>query len=108
MDHFISNGENRKYLNTTACKHLGIRKRVRKHNTYIEEQTARKYLALMQLLNFYALRSDFSFTFFSVREKFMNCVCPLLYPIIYSERNEYKIIKAVAGFLYGTLLGIGK
>ena len=38
----------------------------------------------------------------------MNCICPILYPIIYSRQDEYKLIKAVAGFFYGTLLGLGK
>jgi hypothetical protein len=38
----------------------------------------------------------------------MSYICPLLHPIIYSQQNEYKKIKAVAGFFYGTLLGIGK
>jgi hypothetical protein len=38
----------------------------------------------------------------------MNSIFNPMYPILYSDQEDYKIIKAVAGFFYGTLLGIGK
>jgi hypothetical protein len=37
MDHCTSNGEVRNIYSILACKHLGISKRIRKHNIYIEE-----------------------------------------------------------------------
>ncbi|XP_069686085.1 protein sneaky [Periplaneta americana] len=39
-------------------------------------------------------------------EKVTKYTCPILYCLIYSRENEYRILKAVAGFLYGCLLGI--
>jgi hypothetical protein len=45
---------------------------------------------------------------FSVLKKFMKCCGRLLKCVIYSDENKYKILKAVAGFFYGVLLGIGK
>jgi DNA polymerase III delta subunit len=59
---------------------------------------------LIQLLTLYQV---FLFSF-TVLKKFMKCFRGLLCCAIYSDENEYKLLKAAAGFFYGVLLGIGK
>jgi hypothetical protein len=48
------------------------------------------------------------FVSFSVLKKFMKCCCRVVGCVIYSDENEYKVLKAVARFFFGVLLGIGK